>query len=112
MRTTATSRYPTRRARRITFWLGARDHTGHGSLLVQLLQRARRSNLSGASVFEARMGYGASRRVHQTHLLSGDAPLAVVIIDHPDRIDAFLLDIADLLQDVLVTIDDIDVIEL
>jgi hypothetical protein len=35
-----------------------------------------------------------------------------VLIDPPDRIDAFLESVADLLPDVLVKVDDVDVMEI
>jgi hypothetical protein len=92
--------------------LNISDHAHHGSLMTKLLQRARQAKLRGATLFEGYEGYGSSGRIHRTHLLSNDAPVTVVIIDRPDRIDAFLLDVGDLLEDVLTTVSDVEVIEL
>jgi PII-like signaling protein len=80
--------------------------------MLELLKRARRAKLSGATVFEAYEGYGASGHIHRTHLASVDRPVSVVIIDWPDRVDAFLREVAELLQDVLVTVEDIDIVEI
>ena len=112
MRTTISSQFPTHPAQRVTLLLSACDHAHRRPLMSQLLQRARRARLAGATVFEAHQGYGASGRVHRTHLLSDDRPVTVVIIDRPGRIDGFLHEVADLLDDVLVAVDDIDVVEL
>lgn len=112
MRPTVPSRFPTHPAKRVTMLLNISDHAHHGSLMTKLLQRARQAKLRGATLFEGYEGYGSSGRIHRTHLLSNDAPVTVVIIDRPDRIDAFLLDVGDLLEDVLTTVSDVEVIEL
>jgi PII-like signaling protein len=80
--------------------------------MTTLLKRARRAKLAGATVFEGHEGYGASGHIHRSHVLSDDSPISVVFVDLPDRIEAFLNDVSDLLVDVLVTVDDIDVVEI
>ena len=112
MTATALSHFASRPAKRATLLLGVRDRAGHGSLMVELLRRAKRAKLAGATAFEAQQGFGASGRIHRTHLLSEDAPIAVVLIDRAERIEAFLDEVADLLDDVLVTTDEIDIVEL
>lgn len=107
-----TSRFPTYRAKRVTMLLCVRDHDHHGSLLVHLMQRARRAKLAGATAFEAYEGYGASGHIHRTHSLSDDAPVTLIIIDRPERIDAFLDGAADLLHEVFITVADLEVVEL
>ncbi len=92
--------------------LGRRDHAGHRSLMVELLQRAKRAGLAGATVFQAAAGYGASGRVHRTRLISEDAPIVIVIVDRPERIESFLEEASDLLAGVLVTVADVDVVEI
>jgi hypothetical protein len=89
-----------------------RRHDHHGSLLVHLMQRARRAKLAGATAFEAFEGYGSSGEIHRTRSLSDDAPVTLIIVDRPERIDAFLEDVADMLSDVFVTVVDVDVVEL
>ncbi|MGH9130669.1 MAG: DUF190 domain-containing protein [Acidimicrobiales bacterium] len=112
MRPAAASRFPTHAAKRVTISLTVRDHIRHGSLMVHLLKCVRRAKLAGATVFEALEGYGASGRIHRNHPLSEDAPLTVVIIDRPERVDSLLRDLAGSLDDVLVVVDEIEVVEL
>jgi PII-like signaling protein len=111
MRTSAVSRFPSHPGKRVTMMLCRRDHAGHGSLMIELLQRARRAKLAGATVFEALEGYGATGRVHRPHFMVADAPVSIVIVEQPDRIDSFLEDVVDLLDNVLVIVDDIDIVE-
>ena len=42
--------------------------------------------------------------------MSDDSPLAVVIVDRPERIDAFLKSIEGLLDGIRVVLDDVEVI--
>ena len=112
MKTTTDSRFAGRPAKRLTFLLSVHDHVRHNSLEMELLKRARKAKLAGATVFEGNEGYGASGHVHQEHFLSDDRPLAVVIIDQADKIDEFLDAISHLLDGVLVTVDEIEVVDL
>ena len=54
-------------------------------------------------------GYGASRHVHVNRVLSlsPDLPVAVVVVDSPDRIDALLPLVQNLVSDGLITIEDL-----
>jgi uncharacterized protein len=100
-----------RPGKRLTILLGARDHVGGHGLVSELLERARRAGVAGATVFRAHEGFGSSGRLHRTHVLSEDAPMAVVIVDRPERIDAYLADIYDLVTDALVTVDDVEIVD-
>jgi uncharacterized protein len=104
--------YPTKPAKRLTILLRARDHDHHGSLYVHILQRARKMKLAGATAFEAYEGYGAAGQIHRTHSLSNDVPVSVVIVDRSERIDAFLSEAADLLGHVVMTITDVEIVDL
>lgn len=112
MRTTATSRFPGRPAKRVTLRIHGHDRAGHRSLMIEILRRARRARLAGATAFGAHLGYGESGHVHRAGLFVKDAPVTVVIIDGPAQIDDFLAKSADLLGDVLVTVDDIEIVDL
>ena len=112
MRTTTSSRFAGRPGKRMTLLMSVHDHVRHTSLEMELLKRARKAKLAGVTVFEGDEGFGASGHVHREHLLSDDRPLAVVIIDHPEKIDGFLEEIGLLLIDVVVIIDEIEILDL
>lgn len=109
---TGGSAFASHPAQRLTILLGARDHDHHGSLVVHLLQRARRAGLAGATAIEAYEGYGSSGNVHRTRALTVDSPVVILIVDQADRIQSFLRENADLLSDVLVTVSDVSVVEI
>jgi len=112
MRITTYSRFPGRPAKRLTLLMSVHDHVRHNSLEMEVLKRARKAKLAGATVFEGDEGFGTSGHVHRERFLSDDRPLAVVFIDQPDKVDAFLDEIAPLLRDVVATVDDIEIVDL
>jgi len=69
--------------------------------------------LAGASVFHGSEGFGASSVVHTSRLLSmsEDLPLAIVIVDAPDKVRAFLPQLDELIGEGLVVMDEVTVIK-
>ena len=101
-----------RPATRLTLMLETRAHVGHASLESQIMKKARKAKLAGATVFEGHAGYGASRHIHEGHLLSDDRPRAIVIVDEPQKIESFLEEIGPLLKGVTVSLSEVEVVEL
>ena len=98
-------------ARRITIFIGESDRYHHKPLYAEIVHRAHERGLAGASVFRGIEGFGAASLIHTSRLLSlsEDLPLAIVIVDTPERTDAFLNEIADLVSGGLITVDDVTV---
>lgn len=95
------------RMQRLTIMLTSRDHANHHSLATEVLARARRAHLAGATLFQALDGQGRSGAVHRQHLLSEDVPLSIVIVESEAKVTAFLDDIRGVLGDALVVVDDV-----
>ncbi|GAB2903697.1 DUF190 domain-containing protein [Streptomyces mayteni] len=84
---------------RLTVLLGE-DDAWHGRpLSTEVVHRAHRAGLAGASVFHGVEGFGASSVVHTTRLLSlsEELPVAVLVVDAEDRVRAFLPELTELL---------------
>ncbi len=98
--------------KRLTIFVGESDHHGHTPLATEIVQRAHRTGLAGASVFRGVEGYGASNHIHTTRLLSlsDDLPIAIVIVDTDEKIRAFLPQLDELIAEGLVIIDDVEVV--
>ena len=99
-------------ARRLTIYLGEDDTWHHKPLYTEIVHRAHAAGLAGASVMRGIEGFGASSpRVHTSRLLSlsEDLPVAVIIIDTAERIDAFLPQVEEVLGNGLVVVDDVEV---
>lgn len=103
---------PTRPGKRLTVYLGPRDRGRHGSLVVDLVRRARHARLAGATVFQGQSGFGRSGAVHTSHLVTEDAPERIVIVDSPEAVEAFVAGEAELLRGVLVVVDDVEIVDL
>lgn len=95
---------------RLTVMLGARDHLGHKSRVSELVRRARKQGLAGATAFHGRQGYGTSGRLHIEHLLSDESPVSVIIVDLPERIAIFLEKESRLFDGCLVVLDDLEIL--
>jgi len=100
-------------ARRLTVYVGESDQWHHKPLYAEIVLRAHRMGLAGATVLRGLEGFGASRHVHTTRMLSlsDDLPLLVVIVDAAERIDAFLPELDELVTDGLVTLEDVEVVQ-
>ena len=78
--------------KRLTIFVGESDHHGHTPLATEIVQRAHRAGLAGASVFRGIEGYGASNHIHTTRILSlsDDLPIVIIIVDTHEAIQRFL----------------------
>jgi len=99
------------RAKRLTVFVEYADRAHRRPIYFEILKRARHAKVAGLTAFQGHIGYGESGRLHHTHVLSEDSPLSIVIVDAPERIDAFLEEIADLVADAFVVVADVEVIE-
>ncbi|MFC9894722.1 DUF190 domain-containing protein [Nocardia sp. NPDC127579] len=99
-------------ALRLTVFVGESDTVGHRPLHSEIVHRAQRAGLAGASVFRGVEGFGASSRIHTTRLLSlsEDLPVAIVIVDDAQRVREFLPELDELVTEGLVVLDEVEVI--
>lgn len=79
-------------ALRVTIFIGENDVWHHKPLYSEIVHRAHKAGLAGASVFRGVEGFGASSLIHTSRLLSlsEDLPVAIVIVDTEDRVRDFL----------------------
>ena len=99
--------------KRLTIFVGESDHHGHTPLATEIVQRAHRAGLAGASVFRGVEGYGASNHIHTTRILSlsDDLPIAIVIVDTDEAIQRFVPELDELITERLVILDEVEVIK-
>lgn len=98
---------------RLTIYIGESDRHGHTPLATEIVHRAHAAGIAGASVFRGVEGYGASNHIHTTRILSlsDDLPIAVVIVDRPDAIAAFIPQLDELITEGLVVLEDVEVVK-
>ena len=97
---------------RLTVFIGESDQWHHHPVYTEIVHRAHAAGLAGASVMRGIEGYGASSHVHTTRILSlsEDLPVAVVIVDAVERIEAFLPQLDELIGEGLVILDPVTVV--
>jgi PII-like signaling protein len=101
-----------RRAKRLTVLVGETDRWHHKPLYTEIVRRAHAAGLAGATVLRGIEGYGAGRHVHTTRILSlsEDLPVAVIVVDDADRIEAFLPELDELVAEGIAIVDDVEVV--
>ena len=99
------------KARRLMIVVDEDACVGRTPVYTEIVQRAHRSGLAGASVFRGIEGFGSSGVIHTSRILSlaENLPAMIVIIDAPERIDAFLPQLAEIGVRGVVAVDDVDI---
>lgn len=101
------------KAKRLRIYIGESDHWKRQSLYQAIVHKAKELDLAGATVFRGLMGYGANSRIHTASIidLSSDLPILVEIIDSEEYIEKLLPYLDEMLEEGMITIDDIEVIK-
>ncbi|MEU0807369.1 DUF190 domain-containing protein [Streptomyces sp. NPDC005970] len=97
---------------RLTAFVGECDTWHHRPLFAEIVHRAHRAGLAGASVFRGVEGFGGTSVVHTSRLLSlsEDLPVAIVIVDTEERVRAFLPELEEIIGEGLVALDPVEVL--
>ncbi len=85
----------------------------HGKPLYEaIVELARGRGLAGATVLRGLEGFGAHSRVHTSRILrlSEDLPVVIEIVDRPERIEAILPALDEMVAEGLVTLERVRVI--
>jgi PII-like signaling protein len=100
------------RALRLSIFIDESDQWHHKPLYTEIVHRAHKTGLAGASVIRGIEGYGATSRIHTSHSfrLGEDLPLLILIVDDAERVRAFLPQLDQLDVAGLVVLDEVDAI--
>jgi PII-like signaling protein len=96
----------------LRIFIGEADHWHGKPLYEAIVIEARKRGLAGATVIKGFMGFGAHSRIHTAKLLelSQDLPIVVEIVDAPDKIEAFMPDLEQMVGDGLITLERAEVL--
>ncbi len=102
----------TGKAKRVRIYLCQTDRSRRSTLYELIVRKAKELDVAGASVFRGIEGYGANCRIHGAgrFSLACDAPIVIEIVDSEDYIAKLLPVIDGLVEEGLVTIDDVDIV--
>ncbi len=100
-------------ATRLTIFVKEDAQWHHRPLYTEIVHRAHKAGLAGASVFRGIEGYGRSQHIHTSRILSlaEDLPCSIVIVDTNDKIRGFLPQLDELVTEGLVLVDEVEVVK-
>jgi len=99
-------------AKLLRIFVGEGDKHDGRCVYQEIVRRARDFGLAGATVLRGVLGFGAHHRLHTAKVLrlSEDLPVVVEIVDAPEKVDAFLPTLDELVDEGLVTVEPVRVI--
>ena len=97
---------------RLRIFTGESDRLGKRPLCEVIIEEARKRGLAGATVLKGVAGFGANSRVHTAKILrlSEDLPIIIELVDTPDKIAGFLEYLDEVIDEGLVTLEEVQVI--
>lgn len=97
----------------LRIFIGESDRWHGQPLYEALVMKARALHMAGATVLRGPMGFGAHSRLHTAKILrlSEDLPIVVEIVDSKPKIDELLPHIDEMVQEGLVTLENVQVIK-
>ncbi len=97
----------------LRIFLGENDKHGNLPLYEAIVLKAREVGLAGATVLRGPLGFGNSSHIHTAKILrlSQDLPFVIEIVDSPEKIDAFLPALSEMMGSGLVTLEKVKVLQ-
>jgi uncharacterized protein len=96
----------------LRIFIGDTDRHRHQPLYEAIVFKAREMHLAGATVLKSAMGFGSTSRMHTAKILqlSTNLPIVIEIVDQPEKIEAFLPVLDEMMDGGLVTLENVRVI--
>ena len=100
-------------AKLLRIFIGESDKWEHKPLYEVIVLKARELGLAGATVLRGPMGFGASSHLHTDKILrlSIDLPIVIEIVDSEENITKLLPHLDGMVQDGLVTLEEVRVLK-
>jgi hypothetical protein len=97
----------------LRIFIGESDRWKGKPLYEAIILKAREMGIAGATMLRGMMGYGAASRIHTAKILrlSEDLPIVVEIVDSKEKITALLPTIEEMVQEGLVTLENVRVLQ-
>ncbi len=95
----------------LKIYIDSEDRYNGKALWKVILTKAKRNKLAGATVFKAVAGMGSHSEIHTIDLLSLsiNLPIIIEIVDEQKKIEDFLNILDEVIEEGLVTVQDIEV---
>src|SRR5215210_9555794 len=99
-------------ATKLTVYTGDSFRYGHKKLYYAIVEALHEEGIAGATVLHGIEGYGAQKQIHTARILdlSGDLPVVIVVVDLPEKIDAVLPKLDEMIGEGLVTTEEVRIV--
>ena len=99
-------------AQRLTILVDEADQWHHRPVYVEIVHRAHRQGLAGATAIRGIEGFGSRSDIHSTHLLTlGEhLPVVIIIVDDHERIARFLDSLDEMPHKSVALLEDVEAI--
>jgi PII-like signaling protein len=99
-------------ALQLTVYTGDSRKYGGGSLYRAIVELLHEEEIAGATVLHGIEGYGGDKQIHTSRILdlSDDLPVVVIAVDRPEKIQAVLPKLDEMVDKGLVTTQPVSVI--
>ena len=99
-------------ATKLTIYIGDSDKHGRKPLHLAIIELLHAEGISGATVLHGIEGYGSHKLIHTARILdlSSDLPEVIVAVDRPEKIEAVLPKLDEIIEEGLVTTEEARVV--
>lgn len=98
----------------LKIYISESDKYNELSLYHLIVEQAKKLEMAGITVYRGIEGFGGHHNLHTTHIfrLSDDLPIVLEIIDSEDKIDQFISNIEQFINDgLIITQENINIIK-
>jgi PII-like signaling protein len=99
-------------ATKLTVYVGDSDKHGRKPLHLAIVELLHEEGIAGATVVHGIEGYGARKQIHTARILdlSADLPVVVTAVDLPEKIEAVLPKIDEMIEQGLMTTEEVQIV--
>ena len=96
----------------LRIFIGESDRWHGEPLHDAIIKTLRQNGLAGATVLRGMQGFGAHSRIHTASVLrlSEDLPIVIEVVDKPERIEAILPSLDEMISEGLITLEKVRII--
>ena len=96
----------------LRIFIGEADKWQGTPLYEEIILRAKKQGMAGATAIKGFMGFGCKSHMHTTKLLrlSEDLPVVIEIVDSEEKISAFLPQLDDIVKEGLITLEKANIV--
>lgn len=101
------------KAKMLRIHFGEHDRWQGHQLYEAIVERCRKLDIAGATVYRGIEGYGASTIIHKSRILprTSDAPILVQVIDTAENIQRLIPVLDEMIAEGLIAMSDVEVIK-